>query len=156
MDKMNLSVQLGGTCEGYAIYGSAFSVKFVKYWNKLPASVVTAPSVNVFKKRLEKVWTEVFPISPMTEHSPPPPLPTCTLTINSCHLYMLPNSLFYIYVVSSGPFRPTFTIVNHYHVAYVMGSKLCGRSGNTTKFHLTDIHTWPICFAHDHNINNGV
>ncbi len=40
--------------------GSAFSVRVVKYWNKLPASVVTAPSVNVFKERLEEVWTEVF------------------------------------------------------------------------------------------------
>ncbi len=30
--------------------GSAFSVRVVKYWNKLPASVVTAPSVNVFTK----------------------------------------------------------------------------------------------------------
>ncbi len=44
--------------------GSALSVRVVKYWNKLPASVVTAPSVNVFKKRLEKVWTEVFPHLP--------------------------------------------------------------------------------------------
>ncbi len=44
--------------------GSAFSVRVVKYWNKLPASVVTAPSVNVFKKRLEEVWTEVFPHLP--------------------------------------------------------------------------------------------
>ncbi len=43
--------------------GSAFSVRVVKYWNKLPASVVTAP-VNVFKKRLEEVWTEVFPHLP--------------------------------------------------------------------------------------------
>ncbi len=41
--------------------GSAFSVRVVKYWNKLPASVATASSVNVFKKRLEEVWTEVFP-----------------------------------------------------------------------------------------------
>ncbi len=41
--------------------GSAFSVK---YWNKLPASVVTTPSVNIFKKRLEKVWTEVVPHLP--------------------------------------------------------------------------------------------
>ncbi len=41
--------------------GSAFSVRVVKYWNKLPASVVTAPSVNVFKKRLDEVWIEVFP-----------------------------------------------------------------------------------------------
>ncbi len=47
--------------------GLAFSVRVVKYWNKLPASVVTAPSVNVCKKRLGKVWTEVFP--PLTEHS---------------------------------------------------------------------------------------
>ncbi len=44
--------------------GSAFSVRVVKYWNKLPASVVTATSVNVFKKRLEEVWTEVFPHLP--------------------------------------------------------------------------------------------
>ncbi len=32
--------------------GSAFSVRVVNYWNKLPASVVTAPCVKVFKKRL--------------------------------------------------------------------------------------------------------
>ncbi len=44
--------------------GSAFSVRVVKYWNKLPASVVTAPSVNIFTKRLEEVWTEVFPHLP--------------------------------------------------------------------------------------------
>ncbi len=44
--------------------GSAFSVKVVKYWNKLQASVVTAPSVDVFKKRSEKVGTEVFPHLP--------------------------------------------------------------------------------------------
>ncbi len=39
--------------------GSAFSVRLVKYWNEVPA-----PSVNVFKKRREKVWTEVFPHLP--------------------------------------------------------------------------------------------
>ncbi len=44
--------------------GSAFSVRVVKYWNKLPVSVVTAPSVGVFKKRLEEVCTEVFPHLP--------------------------------------------------------------------------------------------
>ncbi len=36
-------------------------VRVVKYWNKLPASVVAAPSVKIFKKRLEKVLAEVFP-----------------------------------------------------------------------------------------------
>ncbi len=40
--------------------GSAFSVRVVKYWNELQASVVTTISVSVFKKRLEEVWTEVF------------------------------------------------------------------------------------------------
>ncbi len=40
--------------------GSAFSVRVVKYWNKVPDSIVTAPSVNVFMKKLKKVWTEVF------------------------------------------------------------------------------------------------
>ncbi len=41
--------------------GSSFSVRVVKYWNELPASVVTASSVKVFKKRLEEVWAEIFP-----------------------------------------------------------------------------------------------
>ncbi len=68
------------------IRGSLFSVWVVKYWNKRPASVVTAPSVKVFQKRLEKVWT-----------SPPFPSPLpCIPPINSYHLYMLPNSLLYI------------------------------------------------------------
>ncbi len=43
------------------IRGSAFSMRIMKHWNKLPASVVTGPSVNVFKEQLEKVWTKVFP-----------------------------------------------------------------------------------------------
>ncbi len=77
--------------------GSAFSVKVVKHGNKLPASVVTAPSINVFKKRLEKVWTEVFPHLPHWPNThPPPPHPTCTPSINSWHLSILPNSLLYI------------------------------------------------------------
>ncbi len=44
--------------------GSAFSVRVVKYWNKFPASVVTALSVNVSKKTLEKIRTEIFPHLP--------------------------------------------------------------------------------------------
>ncbi len=65
--------------------GSEFSVR-----NKLPVSVVTAPFVNVFKERLEKVWTEVFPRLPhwlSTSH-----LHTTHLLF--FHLYMLPKSLF--------------------------------------------------------------
>ncbi len=70
--------------------GSAFSIGVMKYWNKLPVSVITAPSVNIFKKRLEKVWTKILP------H------PTRTPSINSYHLYTLPTSLFYV----CGLFRP--------------------------------------------------
>ncbi len=36
-------------------------VRVLKYWNKLPTSIVRAPSVNAVTKRLEKVWIEVFP-----------------------------------------------------------------------------------------------
>ncbi len=86
----------------------------VKYWNKLPASVVTAPSVNVFKKRLEEVWTEVFPHLPhwLNTHPPPFSLPPPTFppahhpltVIMSIHN---PTPCF-TYVVSSGPLWPTF------------------------------------------------
>ncbi len=34
---------------------SAFSERVVNYWNKHPASVVATPSINVFKKSMEKV-----------------------------------------------------------------------------------------------------
>ncbi len=78
--------------------GSAFSVRVVKYWNKLPVSVVTVPSVTIFKKRLEKVWTEVFPHLPhwLNTHLPISllPIPTCTPPFNGYHLELLPNSLF--------------------------------------------------------------
>ncbi len=36
-------------------------MRLVKYWDKLPASDVTAPSIDNFKKRLEQSWTEYFP-----------------------------------------------------------------------------------------------
>ncbi len=52
--------------------GPAFSVRVMKYWNKLQASVVTAPAVKMFKKRMEKVWTVVFPHLPhwLNSHFP--------------------------------------------------------------------------------------
>ncbi len=92
--------------------GSSFSTRALKYWNKLPASVVTAPSVNVFKKRSEKVWTEVFPHLLHWQGTNLPiallsPHPTCTPPINSYHLYMLTNSLFYM----CGLFRPVVAYV---------------------------------------------
>ncbi len=87
--------------------GSAFSVGVVKYWNKLPASIFAAPSVNILKKQLEKVFTEVFShlLHWLNTHPTPlssPPFPTCIPPINSYHLYVLPNSLLYI----CGIFRP--------------------------------------------------
>ncbi len=38
-------------------------VRVVKCWNKLPASVVTAPLVDIFKKSLDKGWIKYFLIS---------------------------------------------------------------------------------------------
>ena len=38
-----------------------FSHRVVDPWNRLPASVVSAPSSELFKKRLDEVWSEVFP-----------------------------------------------------------------------------------------------
>ncbi len=93
---------------------SAFSVRVVKYWNKLPASVVTAPSVNVFKKRLEEVWTEAFPHLPQWLNTHPTPFLLPLLLFPPAHhpwaviislCYPTPCSL---YVVSSGPLWPTF------------------------------------------------
>ncbi len=69
--------------------GSAFSVRVVKYWNKLPVSIVTSPSVNVFPT------PSLLPV-----YHP------LTALISLC--YPTPCS---IYVVSSGPLWPT---VYHY------------------------------------------
>ncbi len=109
--------------------GSAFSVRVVEYWNKLPASVVTAPSVNIFKERLEKVWTEVFPHLThwLNTHLPfsLPLHPTCAPS-NSYLYYYIYNNLCYptpcsISVVSSGPLWPSFY---HYKSKsiYVLGA----------------------------------
>ncbi len=75
-----------------------------------PASVATTPSVNVFKKRLEEVWTGVFPHLPHWLNTPtpsPPPFPPAhhplTVIMSICN----PTPCF-IYVVSSGPLWPTF------------------------------------------------
>ena len=35
---------------------NAFSVRITNTWNKLPESVVTAPSVNAFKNRLDNFY----------------------------------------------------------------------------------------------------
>ncbi len=83
----------------FRIFIRTFSARVVKYWNKLPSSFVTDPSVNAFKKRLEKAWTKAFPYLPHwlnTHLSIPlrPTHPTYTPPINSYHLYILPNSLF--------------------------------------------------------------
>ena len=35
----------------------SFSQRVVSRWNELPEDVVTAPSLNCFKNRLDKLWT---------------------------------------------------------------------------------------------------
>ncbi len=41
-----------------------FSVRVVKYWNRLPVPLVLSPSVSIFKKQLDRQWSEIFPAAP--------------------------------------------------------------------------------------------
>ncbi len=43
----------------------AFSVREVKYWNRLPAHLVLAFSFSIFKKQLDRHWFEIFPAAPV-------------------------------------------------------------------------------------------
>ena len=40
------------------IRGHSFSLRVARIWNKLPEKIVTAPSVNAFKNRLDKLWKD--------------------------------------------------------------------------------------------------
>ncbi len=43
----------------------AFSVRVVKYWNRLPVHLILSPSVPIFKKQLDRQWSEIFPAAPV-------------------------------------------------------------------------------------------
>jgi len=38
---------------------NVFSVRVINEWNKLPQSVIEPPSVNTFKNRLDKYWSDM-------------------------------------------------------------------------------------------------
>ena len=42
------------------IMGNFFSRRTVKYWNKLPAEVVSTENVQTFKNRLKKIFNEWY------------------------------------------------------------------------------------------------
>ncbi len=44
----------------------AFSVRIVKFRNRLPAPLVLSPSVSIFKKQLDRRWSVIFPAVPVT------------------------------------------------------------------------------------------
>ncbi len=83
----------------------AFSVRAMKYWNKPPASLVLAASMNIFKEGLEKFWTEIAPHLSLWQktHIILAPLPPCTPPINSAPFYP-----FMVCLVTSGLSWPTF------------------------------------------------
>ncbi len=96
--------------------GSAFSVRVVKYWNKLPSLQLLLSMFSRNGRR--KFGQKSFP--PLTEHStthlsPTPPFPPAhhPLTVITSICYPTPC---FIYVVSSGPLWPTFTFINHNHL----------------------------------------
>ncbi len=43
----------------------AFSIRIVKFWNRLSAHLVLSPSVSIFKKHLDHQWSEIFPAAPV-------------------------------------------------------------------------------------------
>ncbi len=46
-------------------WSSAFSVRVVKFWNRLPAHLVLSPLVSIFKKQLGRQWSEIVPAAPV-------------------------------------------------------------------------------------------
>ncbi len=85
-------------------------------WN--PASVITDPSVNVFKKKLEKVWTEVFPYLHhlLSNHLfifQPPPIPPShhPLTVIIPFCYPIPSMRFL-----QARCGQLLTIIHHNHI----------------------------------------
>ncbi len=78
--------------------GSACSVRGVKYCNKLPASVVTAPLSQYFQETIGESSERCLSPSPLlTDHSSPhyptPPPFHLHTPINSYHLYIQSTSL---------------------------------------------------------------
>ncbi len=51
---------------------SSFSTRVVKYWNRLPTPIVTAPSLNSFKRQLDSDSEEQFAEVPSFYSSSPP------------------------------------------------------------------------------------
>ncbi len=83
---------------------SSFSIRVVKYWNRLPIPIVTAPSVNSFKRQLDSVWEELFaeaPLSPVLLFSPlPTPNYAISFYIIPTYAIPTPNSLSFIIVLT--------------------------------------------------------
>ncbi len=88
-------------------------MRIVKYWNKLPASAVTAPSLSIFKKRFEKNLDRS--LSPLTDHSSPesinpllPPARRPSLNVTQTPVL----SVWFLHAPCGLP----FTVVTHNHV----------------------------------------
>ncbi len=120
---------------------SAFSMRVVKCCNKLPASVVTAPSVNVFKKRLENVWTEVFthlPICFCKRWAVLQLVPLCcdrsTISVNVYSVVHLTACLFLTSKFSSIP--NTFYLRAAELIIVLPWEHFCAANTSQTTFHL--------------------
>ncbi len=81
--------------------GSAFSVRVVQYWSKPLVSVLTYPSVNIFKTSLENVSTEVFTL-------PPPPITPAHHPLQLSPLYAVQLPVLYIRILQA-----RFGLLNH-------------------------------------------
>ncbi len=80
----------------------AFSVRIVKYWNRLRAHLVLAPSCSILKKHLDLHWFEIFPAAPVQLLSPNIDNFLNTATTDSLCFPLTPNPR-PVYVVIIGP-----------------------------------------------------
>ena len=55
------SMKLGKLRPNLKYRQNSFALRVVNPWNKLPQGVIDAPSVDQFKKELDKVWVSIFP-----------------------------------------------------------------------------------------------
>ena len=57
-------LKLQTNCAVHQARAKFFSHRVVSHWNRLPEEVVSAPSTNCFKNRLDQHWATRKPLSP--------------------------------------------------------------------------------------------
>ncbi len=70
---------------------SSFSILVVKFWNRLPISIATSPSINSFKRQLDSAWKDLFSEVPWFPISLTPPSPNSAIPFYIIPSYAIPT-----------------------------------------------------------------